>query len=66
MPDELDDFVRAVSKDDVIRVKAEFLGDGASQRPSAAVGVIVRALKRFMRGCEGFRRRTQRISSTPA
>ena len=61
MPDELDDFVRAVSKDDVFPVKAEFLGDGASQRPSAAVGIKVRALERFTHGCKGFRRRTQRI-----
>ena len=61
MPDELDDFVRAVSKDDVFPVKAEFVGDGASQRPSAAVGIKVRALERLTHGCEGFWRRTERI-----
>ena len=59
--DELDDFVRAVAKHNVLPVKAQLLGDGTAQCPSAAVGIKVRALERLTHRCQRLWRRAERV-----
>ena len=61
MTDELDDFVRAIPKNDILPLEVQFLGNRVAKGPGAAIRVEVGALQSIPHGLKSGWRGAKRI-----